>query len=73
MNWIFKNATPESCGINSKDILNFIKDICKGENNQETHSFLMIRHGKLVFEGYLRALQTWIIAISDRTPFAIGA
>lgn len=52
MNWIFKKETPENCGISSKNVLNFIEAISKGDNNQETHSFLMIRHGKLVFEGY---------------------
>ena len=51
MNFLEK-ATPESWGISSKDIVNFIKTMCQGLENQETHSFMLIRHGKLVCEGY---------------------
>lgn len=49
---IFPKATPEECGISSKDIINFIEAICQAEEDQETHSFLLIRHGKLICEGY---------------------
>lgn len=49
---ILQTATPESCGIHSKDITNFVKAMCCPKENQETHSFMLIRHGKIVFEGY---------------------
>ena len=48
----FAKATPEECGISSKNIIDFVEAMCRGEKDQETHSFLMLRHGKLVFEGY---------------------
>ncbi len=48
----FEKATPESCGISSKNIIDFVEALCQGLENQETHSFLLIRHGKLVCEGY---------------------
>ena len=48
----FEKATPESCGISSKNIIGFIEAMCKGLEDQETHSFLLLRHGKLVCEGY---------------------
>lgn len=48
----FEKATPESCGISSRNIINFIEALCQGQENQETHSFLLLRHGKLVCEGY---------------------
>ncbi|MBO5099273.1 MAG: serine hydrolase [Clostridia bacterium] len=47
-----EKATPESCGISSKNIIDFVKALCQCPENQETHSFLLIRHGKLVSEGY---------------------
>ncbi len=50
-NFIVK-ATPESCGVSSKDVIKFVEEICQGLPNQETHSFMLIRHGKLLFEGY---------------------
>ncbi len=49
---IFPKATPEECGISSKNIIKFIEALCQGQEDQETHSFLLIRHGKLVCEGY---------------------
>lgn len=42
-----KKATPESCGISSKSIIKFIESLCQVSDNQETHSFLLLRHGKL--------------------------
>ena len=48
----FQKATPEQCGISSKSIIDFIEAICQGQEDQETHSFLLLRHGKLVCEGY---------------------
>ncbi len=47
-----EKATPESCGISSKNIIDFVEALCQGLEDQETHSFLLIRHGKLVCEGY---------------------
>lgn len=52
MSIFLKKATPESCGISSENIINFIEEMCQGLPNQETHSFMLIRHGKLLFEGY---------------------
>ena len=39
----FKDVTPESAGISSKGILNFLDRI--EENQIELHSFMVIRHG----------------------------
>ena len=33
-------------------MIKFIEQICQALPNQETHSFMLIRHGKLLFEGY---------------------
>ncbi len=52
MSNFIKKATPESCGISSKNILKFVEAICQGLPDQETHSFMLIRHGKMLFEGY---------------------
>ncbi len=54
----FEKATPESCGISSKNIIDFIEALNNGADNQEIHSFLLIRHGKLVFEGYFSPYDT---------------
>ena len=48
----FEKVTPESCGVSSKNIVGFIEAMCKGMDDQETHSFMLIRHGKLLAEGY---------------------
>lgn len=40
----FKDVTPESVGIGSKGILNFLDRIEKSQI--ELHSFMVIRHGK---------------------------
>lgn len=49
---IFAKATPESCGISSQSIIDFIERLGHTFDNQETHSFLLIRHGKLACEAY---------------------
>lgn len=49
---IFEKTTPESCGVSSKHIIEFIEALCMCPENQETHSFVLIRHGKLLCEGY---------------------
>ena len=48
----FEKVTPEACGISSENIIKFVEALCNGKINQETHSFMLIRHGKLVCEGY---------------------
>ena len=48
----FEKATPESCGISSKNIIDFIDALCQVPDTLETHSFVLLRHGKLVGEGY---------------------
>ena len=48
----FEKATPESCGISSKNLINFVEALIKGPEDNETHSFMIIRHGKLVCEGH---------------------
>ena len=48
----FEKTVPECCGISSKHIIDFIEALCRGPENQETHSILLLRHGKLICEGY---------------------
>lgn len=48
----FEKVTPESCGVSSKNIVGFIEAMCKGMDDQETHSFMLVRHGKILAEGY---------------------
>lgn len=48
----FEKATPEACGVSSESIINFVEALCQGLSDQETHSFLLLRHGKLLCEGY---------------------
>ena len=43
----FKDVTPESAGISSKGILNFLDRI--EENQIELHSFMVIRHGPVSY------------------------
>lgn len=45
-----KRVTPESAGISSKAILAFLDDVAK--SNNEFHSFVLLRHGNVVAEGY---------------------
>lgn len=45
-------ATPESQGIRSGDILKFIERLSQNEPYQDPHAFLLVRHGKLLAEGY---------------------
>lgn len=46
----FKDVTPESTGISSKGILNFLDRI--EENQIELHSFMVIRHGQCAAKGW---------------------
>ncbi len=52
MNSFIEKASLELCGVSSADALKFVEEICRGLPGQETHSFMLIRHGKLLFEGY---------------------
>lgn len=46
----FKDVTPESAGISSKGILNFLDRI--EEKQIELHSFMVIRHGQCAAKGW---------------------
>ena len=46
----FKDVTPESVGIGSKGILNFLDRIEKSQI--ELHSFMVIRHGQCAAKGW---------------------
>ncbi len=48
----FEYATPESVGISSAAIEKLIDTMCQHKADQETHGFLIIRHKKIVAEGY---------------------
>lgn len=50
MDIIFKNGTPEEVGISSQDVRAFLKKL--EVEGLYMHSVLIIRHGKLVAEGY---------------------
>ncbi len=74
----FPTATPEQCGISSQNIIDFIEAICQGQEDQETHSFLLLRHGKLVSEGYFapynRDTEHTLFSVSKSfTSTAIGS
>lgn len=46
----FKNATPESVGIDSRNVLDFVKTL--NEHNIPMHSLLIAKGNNLIFEGY---------------------
>ena len=48
----FEKVTPESCGVSSKNIIDFVEALCQINKEQETHSFMLLRHGKFICEGY---------------------
>ena len=48
----FKRGTPESCGVSSRDLLAFIDGMENMPEEKETHGFMLIRHGKLLTEGW---------------------
>ena len=48
----FEKVSPESCGISSADILKFIDGMEDLPEIKETHGFIILRHGKLISEGY---------------------
>ena len=48
----FKRVTPESCGVSSRDLFSFIEGMENLPEEKETHGFMLIRHGKLLTEGW---------------------
>ncbi len=48
----FKKVSPESCGVDSLNILSFIDSMDLNSELRETHGFMLLRHGKLLTEGY---------------------
>ncbi|MFA7636690.1 MAG: serine hydrolase [Monoglobales bacterium] len=48
----FKKVTPESCGVSSIDLIKFIEGMEDMPEIKETHGFMLIRHGKLLTEGW---------------------
>ena len=48
----FERAAPESCGVKAGDISDLIDALCDHPAGQETHSFMLLRHGKVLSEGY---------------------
>lgn len=47
----FISVTPEEVGISSLDILALLESYVTGDLAEETHSFVLLRHGKLVASG----------------------
>ena len=47
----FQYASPESVGISSEAVERLIDTMCLNEKDQETHSFMIIRHKKIIAEG----------------------
>lgn len=45
-----QRVSPESAGVSSKGIINFLDDVAKSKN--EFHSFVLLRHGNVVAEGW---------------------
>ena len=48
----FQYATPESVGISSAAIEKLIDTMCAHAEDEETHGFTIIRHKKIVAEGF---------------------
>lgn len=44
-------CTPETVGVSSRAILSFL-DAAKSANGVELHSLMLLKHGKVLFEGY---------------------
>ena len=47
---IFERATPESCGVDSGSIQQFIQQLKETCPSQETHHFMLVCHGKVISE-----------------------
>lgn len=41
-------ATPESCGVRSSDLVRLAQRLCQLAPMQDSHSFMVVRHGKIV-------------------------
>lgn len=50
----FEKVSPESCGINSEDLLKFVEGMEDAPELKETHGFMILRHGKLITEGWFK-------------------
>ena len=50
----FQYASPESVGVSSEAVERLIDTMCLNEKDQETHSFMIIRHKKIIAEGYFK-------------------
>ena len=50
----FERVTPESVGISSKSILEFLDELYR--YGIEMHSFMLLRHGKVCAEGWWLSL-----------------
>jgi|GEM_PF-788578 len=48
----FTTATPESQGVSSRSILRFLEKLSQNQPYEEPHALLILRHGKLLAEGY---------------------
>lgn len=48
----FEKVTPESCGIDSNDLIRFIENMEDMPETKETHGFMLLRFGKLLAEGW---------------------
>jgi CubicO group peptidase (beta-lactamase class C family) len=51
-------SSPETEGVSSSDILKFINAVEKSKN--ELHSFMMLRHGKVIAEGWWDPYKPWL-------------
>ena len=47
----FERVTPESCGVSSEDILRMVEGMEDMPELKEMHSFMLVRHGKVLAEG----------------------
>lgn len=48
----FKLYSPELSGVKSSDIVNFINAVKNSAENQDIHSFMLMRNGNILAEGY---------------------
>lgn len=50
----FTLHAPESQGVRSSDIIEFIRRLCMNKPGQEPHGLILMRHGKMIAEGYFK-------------------
>jgi len=67
----FERVTPESCGVSSEDILKMIEGMEGTPEVKEMHSFMLVRHGKVLAEGSFApyTLETPHAIFSDSKTF----